>query len=357
MLYLAYKFVYSERLLFFIVSKMFKKVMIWLSVVLISSSMIVPTWYGQNQANENAIANILNTTSRWYSSTEKNSIKFVSLSGSAAAGISTAIFEAPIVKKDGVAIKNYSISFGAVSYADVNKNPDDLSKIQISDQLAKDWKIVYKVEWEKVIMMLPINTSKDLYITVSPIDSSNSAGSSIEDQKFSASTFSGNPTQVLAENFSSSNSNNAITVDTCIRAQTENKVNYTRTINSALNATQVELSYRTSDTQGTYVGATIVPASDKSYTFSVPDRKINLFKLRPLGSNGAMVGNEIIHICKPDTLPANNPDTKITETTTTPSVQKKAIPVVPHTGPTETIAFILFASFLIYVFYKRSVKR
>jgi hypothetical protein len=84
---------------------------------------------------------------------------------------------------------------------------------------------------------------------------------------------------------------------------------------------------------------------DKSFTLNTPHRDIQLFRFKPVDNNGTMVGEEIQYICKPDVQ---------STTTTDETDDNNPIPVTPHTGPKETLAFILFISALAYAVYRKT---
>lgn len=85
---------------------------------------------------------------------------------------------------------------------------------------------------------------------------------------------------------------------------------------------------------------------DKSFTLNTPHRDIQLFRFKPVDNNGTMVGEEIQYICKPDVQSTTTIDNETDDA--------NPIPVTPHTGPKETLAFILFISALAYAVYRKT---
>jgi hypothetical protein len=104
-------------------------------------------------------------------------------------------------------------------------------------------KPVYEVVGEKLILALPLEVANgDVYISIDPQDEFDAQGNRLEDYKINLDTSV--VTQVKADNFSNSSLNKAIGDVSCIWTKDQNRVNLTWSVNTAMNATKVEISHR-----------------------------------------------------------------------------------------------------------------
>ena len=171
----------------------------------------------------------------------------------------------------------------------------------------------------------------------------------IEDFKFNLNSTTTSTTAVAGDVYNTS-SNKAIDNVTCVWDATENRTTLLWDLNTAMsNATKVEIAHRPDEDQGTMDVKGTPNITARRFVVDTPHRDIQLFRLKPLDANGAMVGIEIQYICKPDNVATTDPTTPITPTDPT-----KPIPVTPHTGPLETTAMIFFISLLGYFVYRKA---
>lgn len=84
--------------------------------------------------------------------------------------------------------------------------------------------------------------------------------------------------------------------------------------------------------------------ADRSFRFDTDNRDETLVRLKPLGSNGAAVGSEVMYTCKSSGDPTHEAGDDETETT---------IGTIPHTGPKETFAIVLVATLILYFVYRK----
>lgn len=311
-------------------------------IVVMSIGIVSPV--AAQTTKDQILDGILNN-SRWYTLADKEKVVFVSFKNG------SITVEAPLAKKDSTTIDKYYVTRWPISYKDIASiaDPTELAKIKTSEEYetANAGKKVYTTTNNKLTLTLPIqDSSKDIYITIEPRDSTDNPGATIEDYKLSSSIYNGT-SQVKADNFSDAWSDDAIADVSCIWTKDQNRVELTRWVNTALNATKVEIYNRPNETQWDMTLKGTVNINDKSFVVDTEHREIQLFRLKPIDANGAMVGNEIQYICKPDVVTT----TTTTDTTTTP---EPSVPVTPHTGPKETIAFIAFISLLAYVIYRKA---
>lgn len=300
------------------------------------------------QTNDDVISDLLSTKSdRWYTASDKNLVKVIAKTGT------WATIEAPLAKKDGKDVTSYYITWAPISYKEITatSNTDDLAKVKDSDTIKlADGSPIYKIEWGKLIFTLEVTEpTKDLYVTIAPEDTNKNTGWLIEDFKFNLNSTTTSTTAVAGDVYNTS-SNKAIDNVTCVWDATENRTTLLWDLNTAMsNATKVEIAHRPDEDQGTMdvKGAPNITA--RRFVVDTPHRDIQLFRLKPLDANGAMVGIEIQYICKPDNVATTDPTTPITPTDPT-----KPIPVTPHTGPLETTAMIFFISLLGYFVYRKA---
>lgn len=304
------------------------------------------------QTNDDVISNLLSTSSTWwYTASDKTAVKVISKTAT------TATIEAPVAKKDGVNVTSYYITWAPISYKDItsNSNADDLKSVKTSDDVkATDWSPMYKIENGKLIFTIDItDSSKDVYVTIAPEDANKNTGGQIEDFKFNLATVSTSTTAVAGDVYNTT-SNKAIDNVSCVWDATANRTTLVWDINTAMtNAAKVEIAHRPDENQWDMAVKGTPMITDRRFVVDTPHRNIQLFRLKPLDSAWAMVGNEIQYICKPDTT-----NTSTTEPTTpiTPTDPTKPIPVTPHTWPLETTAIIFFVSLLGYFVYRKVAK-
>lgn len=305
------------------------------------------------QSPDDVLGSILTDTSSssapwWYVANDKEKIKFISFSW----GVLT--LEVPLAQKDAKTLSNYYITWWPISYQEITttNSSQDLQKIQDSDTYkSTNGKSVYEVKNGVLVLALPtLAGSKDLYVTIAPLDDSGNQWGIIEDYKIDLTTQTAG-SQVLADNFSNTNSNQAISSISCIWASTENRVTLTWNVNTALNATNVEIYHRGDSNQWSMDLKWTVAINSKTFTVSTPHRNEQLFRFRPVNSNGALVWSEVQYQCSSDAGSQSTNDTSTTTTTDTP-----AIPVVPTTWPKETFALILLCSWLAYILFKKFKK-
>jgi len=314
--------------------------LITLSTFVASISLPVVTFA---QSNDDVIDSIIWNVTRWYTATDKNSVKIIAKTAT------TVTIEAPIAKKDGKDITSYYITWAPISYKDITatSNTDDLAKVKDSDTIkSPDGSPIYSISWSKLVFTLEVlEPTKDLYVTIAPEDANKNTGWLIEDFKFNINTTTTATTAVAGDTYNSS-SNKAIDNVTCVWDATENRTTLLWDINTAMNATKVEISHRPDEKQGTMTVKGTPDITARRFVVDTPHRDIQLFRLKPLDWAGTMIGLEIQYICKPDTT------TPIT-TPVTPTDPTKPIPVTPHTGPLETTAIIFFISLLGYFAYRK----
>ncbi len=286
---------------------------------------------------------ITNKPTRWYTETDKSLVKIISNTAT------TVTVEAPIAKKDGKDIVSYYISWSPLSFQDITTtaNSDDLKKVKDTNDIKlPDGSPVYLLTWGKLLMILEVlEPTKDLYVTIEPQDENQKAWIWIEDLKLNVNTTTTATTAVAGDSYNSS-SNEAINNVTCVWDATGNRTTLLWDINTAMNATKVEISHRPDENQGPMTVKGTPDATARRFVVDTPHRNIQLFRLKPLDANGAMVGIEIQYICKPDNVAIPAP--------ITPTDPKKPIPVTPHTGPLETTAIIFFISLLGYFVYRKA---
>lgn len=302
------------------------------------------------QTNEQVIDSLLWTTStRWYTAADKNAVKITSKTAT------TVTIEAPLAKKDGKDITSYYITWAPISYKDITatSNTEDLAKVKESDTTKlSNGSSIYKVQWGKLIITLEVlDPNKDVYVTISPEDANKNFGWLIEDFKFNINNTTTATTAVAGDIFNNT-SNKAIDNVSCVWDATDNRTTLTWDINTAMtNATKVEISNKPNETQGDMTVKWTPNITERRFVVDTAHRDIQLFRLKPLDSAGAMVGIEIQYICKPDTVEVVTPPEP--RQPIVPTDPKRPIPVTPHTGPIETTAIIFFISLLGYFVYRK----
>jgi hypothetical protein len=101
----------------------------------------------------------------------------------------------------------------------------------------------------KLVFTLEVlEPTKDLYVTIAPEDENKETGTPIEDFKFNINTTTTSTTAVAGDTFNST-SNQAIDNVTCVRDATGNRTTLLWDINTAMNATKVEIAHRPDETQ------------------------------------------------------------------------------------------------------------
>lgn len=325
-----------------------KKVLFWLALVCLSLFAYNMTYA---QSADDVLSAILTdsgstATSWWYLPADKDKIKIISFSGKVLS------LEAPVAQKDATTITNYYIAWGPMSYKEITmtNSSEDLQKIQDSDSYQKaNNASVYQIVDGKLIVNLPINyDSGDVYITIAPLDPTGAQGNMIEDYTTNLSSQSAG-SQVLAENFSSAGSNDAIANVSCLWASDKDRITLSWSVNTAMNASKVEIYHKQWVGQGAMDIKGTPSVGEKTFTMNTSDRKEQLFRLKPVDSNGTMVGNEVMYICKASEVLSSASD----DGTSPNGGTVPGIAVVPATWPRETFAFIVFASALLYVVYKK----
>ncbi len=328
---------------------------LWLctSIALVALSICsihTAVWAQSTDAELDALlGNTLPTSgaNRWYTANDTNSVRVIGLNGSAVT------IEAPIAKKNNQNITTYFIAWWTVSYHAITTDSNaDITKIK--DSVLNTSDIQYSITGSSsnsgMVLRIVItisDTAADQYITIIPQDGNNQ-GNGIEDYKFNvgANTWQ---TAVLADS-NNANLNQAITNISCTRAGNNDEVTLRRDRNTALNATKVEISYKTDASQWSMQVKGTPAIADKSFTFETDNREETLLKLKPLASNNAPVGNEVMYTCKsdgnPDTHDAGDTNDNNTDTPT-------SITTVPHTGPKETFAIVLIATLVLYGIYRK----
>lgn len=328
---------------------MIQKLFFWLTFCVLWLSF---SHFASAQSPDDVLWSILTDTSStgspwWYAANDKEKIKFISFSW----GI--LVLEAPVAQKDAKILPNYYITWWPISYQEITttNSAQDLQKIQDSDTYkSTNGKSVYEVKnWVLLLSLPTLAWSKDLYVTIIPLDDSGTQWEIIEDYKIDLTTQKAG-SQVLADNFSNPNSNQAISSISCIWASTENRVTLTWNVNTALNATNVEIYHRGDSNQWPMELKWTVAINSKTFTVSTPHRNEQLFRFRAVNSNGALVWSEIQYQCSSDA------GSSVTGTTTTTTTDTPAIPVVPWTWPKETFALILLFSWIAYILFKKFKK-
>ena len=289
------------------------------------------------QTNDEVLKELTASSADWgYEATDKSLIKIIAKTDT------TATIEAPVAKRNGQNVVDYYITWAPISYIEMtqNTNTDDLDKVNNSDnaKLAAGGTPIYKVEGDKLIFTITIaEPTKDIYVTIEPEDEQRDTGNRIEDFMFNLSTvqIGGNKTTAVAGDVYDTTLNQAIANVSCVWDATANRVTLLWDVNTAMPSSKVEISHRPDEQQGTMTVKGTPNVTDRTFPVDTPHRNIQLFRLKPLDSLGAMVGNEIQYICKPDpTAPV------------TPTDPAKPIPVTPETGPVETAALVLVISLL-----------
>jgi hypothetical protein len=305
------------------------------------------------QSNDQVIDSLLWTTAtRWYTAGDKSAVRIIAKTSN------TVTIEAPLAKKDNKNITSYYITWAPISYKNVtaSSNTDDLKSVKTSDDTkAADGGPMYKIENGKLIFTINITEpTKDLYVTIAPEDANKNTWWMIEDFKFNINTTT-STTAVAGDIFNSTN-NKAIDNISCVWDATANRVTWTWDINTAMNATKVEISHRPDENQWPMTVKGTPDITARRFVVETPHRNIQLFKFKPLDAADTMVGIEFIIPCKPDTIEVVTPPDSTTRTPITPTDPKKPIPVTPHTGPLETTAIIFFISLLGYFVYRKVAK-
>ena len=295
------------------------------------------------QTNDQVIKDLKSDTAdRWYVATDKALVKVIAKTDT------TATIEAPVVKRNGQTVTAYYITWAPISFDEMTKNTntDDLDKVRNSDdaKLAAWGTPIYRVEGDKLIFTISIaEPTKDIYISIEPEDENRQTGNRIEDFMFNLSTVTIGWTTAVAGDISDASLNQAITNVTCVWDATANRTTLLWDINTAVPAITVEVSHRGDEKQGPMDVKWTPNITAKKFVVDTPHRDIQLFRLKPLDGAGAMVGNEIQYICKPD--PITQP--------VVPTNPTKPIPVTPHTWPVETAALVLIVSILGYAIYRK----
>ena len=326
---------------------MSQKIALWL-IFVIFSLVVGIWWYSFAQSSDQILEWLIgwstwSTASWWYNLSDKDKVSFVSLNGS------TLVLSAPLAQKNGKSITSYFITRGPISYKDITttNSVDDLAKIKQSEDYEKtNGKPMYEIKDNKLLLTFVLDdVAADLYVTIAPQDAADQ-WNAIEDYKINPASQAWSTTKVLAENFSNSNLNKAISDVSCIWTKDQNRVNLTWSVNTALNATKVEIYHRGDEKQWPMDLKGSPDIDDKSFTLNTPHRDIQLFRFKPIDNNGTMVGEEIQYICKPDVQSTTTIDNETDDA--------NPIPVTPHTWPKETLAFILFISALAYAVYRKT---
>lgn len=343
-----------------------KKLFSLLAVSVVAMSSLTPTLLFA-QSNDEVVKDLLATSADWwYAASDKNLVKVISKTST------TATIEAPVAKRNGQTVSSYYITWAPLSYEQIvtNTNLDDLAKVKDSDKAALNagGTPIYKVEGDKLVFTIDIaEPTKDIYVTIEPEDENRNTGNAIKDFTFNLSTVkigaTGTTTAVAGDVYDTS-LNQAITNVSCVWDATANRTTLLWDINTALSATTVEISHRPDENQGNMTVKGTPNVTDRRFVVDTPHRDVQLFRLKPLDGNKAMVGNEIQYICKPDTpsdkctidgktnLDKNDPNCKA-DTPVTPTNPSKPIPVTPATGPVETAAIVLIISILGYAVYRK----
>jgi len=164
----------------------------------------------------------------------------------------TVTIEAPIAKKDGKDVTSYYITWAPISYKEMTStsNADDLAKIKDSNTIKlADGSPIYSLTGGKLVFTLEVlESTKDLYVTIAPEDNNKITGGLIEDFKFNMNTATTSTTAVAGDTYNST-SNKAIDNVTCVWDATANRATLLWDINTAMNATKVEISHRPDENQ------------------------------------------------------------------------------------------------------------
>lgn len=296
------------------------------------------------QSNDDIVNDLLsNSADWWYTLEDKALIKVIAKTDT------TATIEAPVAMRNGQIVPDYYITWAPISYTDIttNTNTDDLDKVNDSDKakLAAGGTPIYTVENGKLIFTITIaEPTKDIYVTIEPEDEMRDTGNRIEDFRFNLSTveIGANTTTAVAGDVYDTFLNQAIANVSCVWDSTANRVTLLWDLNTAMSASRIEISHRPDEKQGDMTVKWTPNITDRSFAVDTPHRNIQLFRLKPLDNGGAMVGNEIQYICKP------NPTAPVV-----PTDPSNPIPVTPETGPVETAALVLVVSLLWYGIYRK----
>lgn len=321
-----------------------KKLFSLLALSLIVSGFALPVALFA-QTNDEIISELQAWASDWwYAVSDKTLVKVIAKTDN------TATIEAPVAKRDGQTIQSYYITWAPISYDEIatNTNIDDLNKVKDSDTsaLSSGGTPLYTIQWEKLVFTIDIaEPTKDIYVSILPEDEARRTGNWIEDFTFNLSTVQLNSqvTAVAGDVYDTS-INQAIINVSCMWDATANRTTLLWDINTALSATTVEISHRPDENQGAMTVKGTPNITDRRFTVDTPHREVQLFRLKPLDNNGAMLGNEIQYICKPDPTPT---------TPVAPTNPTNPIPVTPETGPLETAVIVLVISVLGYVVYRK----
>lgn len=289
----------------------------------------------------------------WYIDYDGNDVDVVDIEDDAIT------FEIPLIDTiDGYVVEDYYIVRWPDDYQNVIIDDDlDVFRDSIDYETDND-ETMYTLDVDARTLTLRVDelfdSNEEYYVYVFPEDHDN-----IDDFRGSPlifDVFTLADAEISSDASSSTTSNNDDEEDTwsdlydassdkrvdnisCMRDDTKDRVTLFWEVNQAYSdAQRVEVSYRPNEEQWsmTVVGTPLI--DNERIIIDTAHREIQLFRLKPVDQDRAMVGKEVQYICKPD----NDPD--------------NPIPVVPDTGPKETTAIVIILAILWYAIYRKTKK-
>lgn len=305
------------------------------------------------QTNDQRVeqARSLWSSDRWYLNYDGDDVRVVDIDGE------TVTFEIPAMETvDGYFVEDYYIVRWPDDYQNVLID-EDLEIFRDSFDYEEDHgEDMYEIDVDNQLLRITVDKIVDrsmvFYIYVFPQDDNNDDyrgaplifdAFSLEDLKVSSSGSSSTPTRT--SDLYDSDSNKRVDNVSCVWDNTGNRVTLFWEVNQAYtDASNVEVSYRPNDTQWSMIVVWEPNINNEKIVVDTAHREIQLFRLKPIDQDGAMMGTEIQYICKPQNVSEPGVD------------EENPIPVVPETGPRETTAIIAILAVIGYGIYRKTKK-
>ena len=313
----------------------------------------MPVSFAQTNDQRVEDARSLWSSDRWYINYDGDDVRVVEIDGE------TVTFEIPAMETvDGYFVDDYYIVRWPDDYQNVLID-DDLEIFRDSfDYLDDHGEEMYEIDLDDQTLSLRVDQLVDrsmtFYIYVFPQDDNNDdyRGAPLIFDAFALKDLRVSPAR---ETWGSSNqtsdlydawSNKRVDNVSCVWDNTRARVTLFWEKNQAYSdASKVEVSYRPNDSQWSMTVVGEPSIDDERIVVDTAHREIQLFRLKPIDRDGAMVGTEIQYICKPSNV------------TSPGEVDKEnPIPVVPETWPKETTAIVLIVAALGYAIYRKTKK-
>lgn len=311
---------------------------------------VVP-WLSYAQTNDDMINRIMWDVDRWYTDTDKQNIRVIAKSESE----NTVTLKLPTAVKDGEEISTYYIARSPLSFTELQELGDSSAMEFMRDSTQYESGI-YRIENGFLLIDIEVDTIDDnVYVSIVP-EYNQISGNPIYDYNFEFSSVEITPEQDVNNSnpvINQPGAGTAIVNLTCVWDQSTSRVTLFRDVNTAFDATKVQIASRDDTSQWNLRVEWTPNILDKRFVIDwiSSNSDLKLFALKPLNDSNAQVGNEIHYECKYD--PVEEPKVeKPEQEKPIPEEPSKPIPVVPETWPKETTAIVLIIALLAYGIYR-----